>query len=223
MGQDTHVRDDIQRELYYTCRFNPAAVGVSVEDGIVTLTGTLATYEEKQAALRAAARTSQVRAIACNVEVRLPGPTLFTDTDLARAAANVLACDNSVAPDRIQVLIENGWVTLQGTVESTHQRNAAGRCVAELAGVKGVDNMIMVNPRLDSGQIKKQLETALAGSASIEDRNILVEVNHDRVVLHGEVRSPEERDEVEKIAWSGAGVRDVANHILVANSATVAR
>jgi osmotically-inducible protein OsmY len=223
MVQDTHVRDDIERELFYSCRFNPASIGVSVEDGIATLTGTVHSYEEKLVALRAAARIPQVRAIACQIEVRLPGPISPTDTDLARRAANVLACDSTVPQDRIRILVENGWVTLQGTVESEHQRSAVARGVSEIAGVKGVDNLVAVNAALDAERIKEQIEAALAASVSIEDRNILVEVKNDSVILHGEARSAGERDEAEKIAWSGAGVCDVANHILVANSVSVGR
>lgn len=223
MAQDTHIRDDIERELFYTCQFNPALVGVSVEDGIVTLTGTLQSYEEKLAALRAAARTPQVRAVACNLEVRLPGPSVPTDADLARAAANILTSEGSIPPGRVRILAENGWITLQGTVESQHQRHAVAQVISTIAGVKGIDNLITVNAALDAERIKEQIEAALAASPSIEDRNILVEVNQDKVVLHGEVRSAAERDETERIAWCSAGVCDVANHIMLTKSVSAVR
>jgi len=215
MIQDTHVRDDVQRELYYTPELDSARIGVSVEDGVVTLTGTVDSYHQKLAAIHAAARITNVRAVACQMEVRLVGPRILSDTDLARAAANVLSWNSSVPADRIRISVENGWVTLDGTVDWQYQKDGAARAIAELTGVRGVDNLVSVNPALDATGIKEQIEAALRRSAAVEDRNILVEVNNDKVILHGEVRSIAERDEAERIAWTAAGVADVADHILV--------
>jgi osmotically-inducible protein OsmY len=218
MIRDTHIRDDVQREIFYTCGFNPASVGVAVEEGIVTLTGTLNSYEQKLAALRAAARVPHVRAIACELEVPLPGPRTAGDSGLARGAANLFACNAPQFKDRVRIVAENGWITLQGTVESNEQKDTAADVLKELAGLKGVDNLITVGPAIDAEAIKDRIEADLAINRSIDDRNILVEVNHDRVVLHGEVRSATEREEAERIAWSSAGVSDVANHILVSEA-----
>ena len=215
MNPDTHVRDDVQRELYYTPDINAARIGVSVENGVVTLSGSVDSYIQKLAALRAAERIAKVRAVACELEVRLPGPHVPTSTGLAQAVANVLAWDSVVPPDRIRVRVENGWVTLEGTVEWQYQKEAAARAVGGLTGVKGVDNLISVNPSLDAESTKQRIEAALRHSPTIEDRNVLVEVSNDKVVLHGEVRSIAERDEAERIAWAGPGIADVANHILV--------
>ena len=171
----------------------------------------------------AAERIANVRAVACELQVRLPGPHVATSTGLAQAVANVLAWNSAVSPDRIRVRVENAWITLEGTVDWQYQKDAAARAVAELTGVKGVDNLIGVNPSLDAEGVKEQIESALRRSPTIEDRNILVEVNNDKVVLHGEVRSPAEREEAEKTAWSAPGVTDVANHILVAEAVSPGR
>lgn len=216
MIQDSQIRDDVQRELFYSPELNAARIGVSVEEGIVTLAGSVDSYQQKLAALRAAERIAQVRAVACQLEVRLPGPHIPTDPDLAHAAANVLAWNNSVPANRLRICVENGWITLKGTVDWQYQKDAAARAIADLTGVKGVDNLVNVNPSLDAEDLKEQIEAALRRSATIEDRNVLVEVNADKVVLHGEVRSIPEREEAERIAWAAPGVADVANHILVA-------
>jgi len=223
MIQDTHIRDDVQREMFYTPGLNAARIGVSVENGVVTLSGSVDTYEQKLAALRAAERIAQVRAVACELQVRLPGPHVTTDSGLAQAVANVLAWNSAVSPDRIRVRVENGWITLEGTVDWQYQKDAAARVVSELTGVKGVDNLISVNPSLDAEGVKEQIESALRRSPTIEDRNVLVEVSNDKVVLHGEVHSAAEREEAEKIAWSAPGVTDVANHILVAETVSPGR
>ena len=73
MDTDTQIRDDVQRELFYNPGINAASIGVAVQDGIVTLTGTVDTYAQKLETLRAAERIAQVKAVACELQVRLPG------------------------------------------------------------------------------------------------------------------------------------------------------
>ncbi len=221
MSSDLHIRDDVQREFYYSPRLTSASIGVAVRDGIVTLTGSVDTYAQKLEALRAAERIAHVKAVANQICVRLTGPSERTDTDLARAAANVLAWNSSVPSDRVRIGVEGGWITLEGTLDWQYQRDAASVAVSGLRGVKGVENRLNVNPGLNAENTKEQIEAALRRNASIEDRNILVEVNHDKVVLHGEARSVLEREEAERIAWSAGGVADVANHILIAEPAGV--
>ncbi|HYL38251.1 MAG TPA: BON domain-containing protein [Bryobacteraceae bacterium] len=216
MIKDTHIRDDVQRELFYTPGLNAASIGVAVDDGVVTLTGTIGSYPQKLAALHAAERIAHVKAVACKIEVRLPGPQVRNDADLAHAAANVLDWNSSVPPDRIRIRVENGWITLEGTVDWQYQKNAAATAIVGLTGVKGVANLVSVSPGMSAENIREQIEAALKRSATIEDRNILVEVREDKVVLHGEVHSIPDREEAERIAWSAPGVSDVANHILIA-------
>jgi osmotically-inducible protein OsmY len=224
MSKDTQARDDVQRELFYNPGVNAAAIGVAVQDGVVTLTGEVETYGQKLEAVRAAERISQVKAVACKLQVRLPGPHERTDTDLARAAANALAWNSCVPPDRIRIAVENGWIRLEGTVEWQYQRDAAGDAVAYLSGVKGVDNLLSVNPLASSEDTRQEIEAALKRCGTIVARNILVEVQNDKVALYGEVRSIPEREEAERIAWSAPGVADVANHLTVSESvAAVAR
>lgn len=215
MSSDSQIRDDVQRELAYNPKLNAAAIGVAVQDGVVTLTGKVQNYAKKLEALHAAGRVAGVRAVACELLVYLPGPLERTDADLARAAANVLAWSSLVPAERVRVWVQSGWVVLEGTVDWQYQKDAAASTVAALQGVRGVENLVTVNPTLDPQDVKGQIEAGLRRAAAVEDRNILVEVNFDRVVLHGEVRSIAEREEAERISWSAAGVSDVSNHIQV--------
>jgi osmotically-inducible protein OsmY len=219
MSQDIEIRDDVERELFYHFGAKAAAFGVAVEDGVVTLTGIADNYAQKLQALRAAERISHVKAVACDMQVRLPGPQQRTDGDLARTAANVLAWHCSVPPGRVRIGVENGWITLQGTLNWRYQVDAAVEAVANLTGVRGVDNRLVVDPLLDAVDTKANIEAALKRSAAIDDRNVLVDVENDKVSLHGEVRSIPEREEAERIAWSAPGVADVANHLLIVESA----
>jgi osmotically-inducible protein OsmY len=215
MNTDTQIRDDVQRELFYNPGINGASIGVAVQDGVVTLTGTVDTYAQKLEALRAAERITQVKAVACELQVRLPGLYERTDTDLARAAANVLAWNAFVPTDRIRIAVECGWIRLEGTVDWQYQRDAAGDAVAYLTGVKGVDNLLAVNPLASAENTKQQIEAALKRCTTLVARNILVEVMNDKVALFGEVRSIPECEEAERIAWSAPGIADVANHLMI--------
>ena len=219
MSKDTQIRDDVQRELFYNPGVKAAAIGVAVQDGVVTLTGLVDSHGQKLEALRAAERIAQVQAVACELQVRLPGPYERTDTDLARAAANVLAWNSCVPGDRIRIAVENGWIRLEGTVEWQYQKEAAADAVACLAGVRGVDNLVSVNPLASAEDTRQRIEAALKRSATIITRNILVEVSNDKAALYGEVRSIPEREEAERIAWSAPGIADVANHLAIGEPA----
>jgi osmotically-inducible protein OsmY len=216
MQKDTQIRDDVQRELFFSPVVNSTTVGVAVQDGVVTLTGTVESYTQKLEALRAAGRISGVRAVVCDLTVQLPGPHEWTDTDLARAVANVLAWNSSLPPDRIRIRVENGWITLEGTVDWQYQKDTAVAAVSYLMGVRGVVNLLSVNPMVSAEDNKQQIQAALKRCAGIDARNILVEVHNDKIWLYGEVHSIPEREEAERIAWSAPGVSDVSNHIVVA-------
>jgi len=216
MNMDMQIRHEVERELFYSLGIKAAGIGVAVQDGIVTLTGTVADHPQKLEAVHAAERVLHVRAVACQLELQSPSPQEPTDKDLACAAANVLAWNRSVVADRLRIVVENGWVTLEGTVDWQQQKDAAAAAVAGINGVKGVDNLVNVNPAIAAEDVKEKIQAALKQSPAIEDRNVLVEVNGDRVVLHGQVRSMAEREEAERIAWSAADISDVANHIQVA-------
>lgn len=218
MNTDTQIRDDIQRELFYNPGINAASIGVAVRDGVVTLTGAVDTYAQKLEALRAAGRIAEVRAVACELQVRLPGPYERTDADLARATANVLAWNASVPAGRIRIVVEQGWIRLEGTVDWQSQKDAVSEAVACLTGIKGVDNLVSVNPSASAADIRQQIEAALKLCATMVARNIVVEVVNDKAALYGEVRSIPEREEAERIAWSAPGIADVANHLMICAS-----
>jgi osmotically-inducible protein OsmY len=223
MQKDTQLRDDVQRELFFSPVVNSTRIGVAVQDGVVSLSGTVESYAQKLEALRAAGRICGVRAVVCDLTVRLPGPHERTDADLARAAANVLAWNSSLPPGRIRIRVENGWITLEGTVDWQYQKGAAVAAVSYLMGLRGVENLLIVNPMVSAEDNKQQIQEALKRCAGIDARNILVEVHNDKVCLYGEVHSIPECDEAERIAWSAPGVTDVANRIVVAEPSLARR
>jgi osmotically-inducible protein OsmY len=215
---DEDIQKDVIAELKWEPRVNPAEIGVIVKDGVVTLTGWVDSYTKRWAAEEAAHRVRGVKAVANDTEVRLGVGSERTDAEIAAAAVRALQWDALLVPEQIEVTVSKGWVTLKGTVEWDYKKQEAERVVRNLAGVKGVSNLIDVKPktRPTPDEIKKQVEQALVRSAETDAQRITVEVDGSKVVLKGTVRSWAEREEAERAAWRAPGVTSVDNRIAIA-------
>lgn len=219
---DWETRKNVEEELNFEPSVNAAEIGVAVNDGIVTLTGRVDSYWEKSAAEEAAARVAGVKAVVNELEIRLPISSERTDEDIARAAVNRLEWTITVPKDRIKVKVSQGWVTLEGDVDWQFQKNAAERAIRDLVGVKGVLNHIVVKARPSTAEVKAAIEEALKRSAKVDANRINVDVQGDKVILKGTVRSWFEREEAERAAWRAPGVRGVDNRIVVSKAAAAA-
>ncbi|MGN6543857.1 MAG: BON domain-containing protein [Aureliella sp.] len=216
MKSDLSLQADILEELKWEPSVNAAHIGVSVKDGVVTLTGHVPSYVEKFAAERVAKRVYGVKAIADELDVRLPGTSVRTDEDIAQSCVAALRYNASVPDERLKLLVRNGWVTLEGEVEWQFQKDAAATAVREQTGVTGLTNAIMLKPKVSPQDVRHQIEAAFQRNAGIDARRITVESHDGKVVLHGSVRSWLEREEAQQAAWAAPGVTDVENQITVA-------
>ena len=218
MTTSTKLQHVVQEELEWEPSVDASKIRVAaLQTGIVTLTGTVATYAEKVSAERAAKRVSGVRAVANDIEVRLIGSLKRTDTDIAQAVLRALEWDIAVPHEKIKARVDNGWVILEGEVALQFQRAAAENAVRRLNGVRGVTNQIrlQVRPSVQPAEVKDRIEAALRRSAEIDARGIQVDAKDSMITLRGKVRTWAERDEAERAAWGAPGVVAVKDELTV--------
>ena len=115
LNTDSQLQKDVMDEIKWESSATAAEIGVSAANGVVTLTGTVATYAEKSAVERAAQRVQGVKGIAEEITIKLSGVHARTDAEIAEAAVSALKWHVWV-PDDIQVIVAQGWVTLKGQV-----------------------------------------------------------------------------------------------------------
>jgi osmotically-inducible protein OsmY len=210
---DEEIQKDVLAELKWDAQVQPNEIGVSVKDGVVTLTGWVDSYLKKWAAEDAAHRVGGVKAVANDIEVKLFSER--TDADIAEAAVRALQWDASVPADKIQVTVSKGWVMLKGEVNWNFEKQDAERVVRRLTGVKGVSNLITVKPSTTPSELKKRIEDALVRNAKVDANKITVEVQGSKAILKGAVRAWVEKEEAERVAWLAPGVTSVENRITV--------
>ena len=189
MHSDADIQKDILAELKWEPSLRNDDVGIAVRDGVVTLAGFVDSYADKWKAERVASRVKGVKAIANDLEVKLPSSSQRPDPDIARTAVNALEWNILVPHDRIKVKVEKGWVTLEGDVEWYYQKEEAERAVRSLTGVKGVSNLIMVRAQPAPSDVKRKIREALQRGAQFDADRITVETQGGRVILRGTVRS----------------------------------
>jgi osmotically-inducible protein OsmY len=213
---DEEIRADVLEELKWDSRIQSNEIGVAVKDGIVTLTGWVDSYLKKIAAEEAAHRVHGVKAVANDIEVRLPASDQRTDADIAAAVVNALKWDATIPEGQVTVTVSKGWVTLKGDVNYQFQKVDAERAARRITGVVGVTNLITVKPRVSPSDLKQSIEKALIRHAEIDAQRITVEVQGSKVILRGTVRFYAEKQVAEDTAWSAPGVIEVDNRIVVA-------
>jgi hyperosmotically inducible protein len=180
---DSQLRQDIIDEFDFDPAFDGEHIGVAVDNKVVSLSGHVNSYAQKVAAIAAARRVKGVHAIAENIEVRYPFQTKTADDQIAKRAIDILTWD-VIVPDTVDVLVQDGWVTLSGHVDWYYQKTAAEDDVRKLSGVRGVTNNVTIKPRVEASNVKTKIESALKRHAEIEADAIRVTVqNGNKVIL----------------------------------------
>lgn len=213
MDNDLTIRDDVQAELEFEPLVDAAGIGVAVVDGVVTLSGHVASYAQKIAAEVAAKRVKGVRALAEELEVRLPFASQHDDEEIARRAANVLEWTITAPREGVKLKVENGWVTLSGEVVQAFERTEAERALRRLEGVRGVSNLIKLKPGVAATDIRDRLKKAFHRNAELEASRIAIAVEGGRVTLSGKVDKWSDRSVAENAAWAVPGVYQVEDRL----------
>jgi len=215
MRTDEQIRNDVLSELQWDPSVRDEEIAVAAKDGVVTLGGSVDSYAARSAAISAAERVAGVRAVADDLNVVIPSPNKRSDTDLAHQALSALKWHVQVPEDRIKVRVENGLVTLEGTVRWDFQRRAAYNAVHNLTGVRAVLNQIRLETSASPADVQSRIRRALHRQAELEASSITVDVIDGSVNLRGQVHSAWGRREAEQAAWSAPGVMHVNDQLQV--------
>lgn len=209
------LRDGVVAELDADPRIDDEHIGVSAEEGVVTLTGTVSSFAQKWSAEEAVKRVRGVRAVVEELKVDLPATHRRDDADIARAISGALYWD-TLLPTTIQCVVQNAYVSLTGEVDWNYQREEAEETARRVSGVRGISNMIVIRKNVAEDDIRREIQRIFHGDAQIDANNVHIEVTGGTVRLSGTVHSWFERNEAGRAAWSIKGVSAVENAIAIA-------
>lgn len=216
MSTDSQLQQDVLAELNWEPSVTSAHIGVTANDGVVTLSGHVENYAGKAAAEQAARRVKGVKAVAEEIEVRLPFESERSDDEIAAAAIGRLAWNVAIPRDSVTVRVEHGWVTLTGEVDWGYQKTALEQDIRPLLGVVGVSNQTAIKPRINAADIIDDIRHALHRSWFFDPDKIAVSADGGHIRLTGTVHSPHDRQVAGRVAWSAPGATEVQNNIVVA-------
>ncbi len=206
MKNNQDIQKDVQEALKWEPLLNAAETGVTVKDGVVTLTGVVDSYAKNMEAEDAAKSVSGVKAVVEKIKIEFGSTGKTSDGELAREILNAFKWNWEVPDDKIKIKVEEGWVTLKGDLQWNYQREAARKSVNRLFGVKGVINDIKIKSETRDAVEKKDIENALVRNWSMDNQDIRVNVSGNRVTLNDTVDSLYQKGEAERIAWNAPGV-----------------
>jgi osmotically-inducible protein OsmY len=215
MKSNSELQTDVQNAIKWEPLLNASEIGVSVSDGVVSLTGVVDCYTKKTEAENAVKRVKGVKAIIESIVVKFSNALTKTNSDIANEVLRSLLYNYAIAKDSITVKVEDGWVTLEGEVPWYYQKEAAKNAVQYLIGVKGVTNNIAINSECENALEQKDIENAIGKIWSNANQNIKVRVSGTSVTLSGTIQSLHQKEDIERIAYKTPGIGLVNNELTV--------
>lgn len=215
MKNNSELQTDVQNAIKREPLLDAAEIGVTVKDGVVSLTGVVDSYAKKLEAENATKKVIGVRALVEKIEVKFHNSWSKTNLEIANEVLAALKSNWSVPKDKVTVKVEDGWVTLGGELPWNYQKEAAKTAVNFLIGVKGVTNDIQIKSESHDQIEQKDVEDAINRSWSVDDSDINVSVSGTTVTLTGTVDSWYQKEEAGRIAWKTSGIWHVKNELIV--------
>ena len=221
MRTDFETKQDVLAELQWEPALNVNELAVSVEQGIVVLSGMVPSYYEKMLAEKCAKRIIGVKVVVQNISVKNSVGKIKSDMELAEAILDALKWDGRIGHDKIKIKVEQGMVIAEGSVKWNFEKEAVSSLIEKLRGVNGLINNLHVKNKIESKKIKHDIAGAFVRNAAIDAKGIKIVASGDRVILRGKVRSWAEKMDAERIAWNTLGVMEVDNELEVESSVMV--
>lgn len=212
---DGQLQDDVVAELEWDPSVDHADIGVSVNDGVVTLAGYVKSFPQKVAAERAVRRVAGVRALAEELKVRFASDPKTADHEIAKRIVDMIGWTVAIPEGQIKVKVERGWVTLTGTVDWHFIAKEVARAAGQISGVTGVSNLIKVGDIPTPADVKARIMAAFKRQAGLDASGVSVTTEGSTVTLRGRVKAWGEWRMAELAAWSAPGVTDVEDYLAV--------
>ena len=212
---DKQLQQDVLAELKWEPKINAAHIGVEVSNGVVTLSGHVESFVEKWNAEQAAKRVPGVKVLAVELDIMLPNDNKRSDTEIAIAVSNALKHNIYRLDQFVKARVEDAYVTLTGEAQWQYQIDAATNAIRYLAGVVGINNRILLKPKISLTAVKKDIDAAIQRRARNDIQNIQVEVKGNEVILSGKVGDWSERNLAIDAAWGVAGVQKVSDQMTI--------
>lgn len=213
MKTDIQIQQDVMDELQWQPFLNASEIGVSVKNGVVTLSGTVNSYAKKVAAERAAKNVKGVRAVAEDLVVRQGPDSTKSDSDLAAAILTSLRWHSDIREENLKIKVEDGFVTLEGQVQWPFEKQLVSEAIENITGINGIINNIIVVPGVQLANVEQEIRRALNRHADIDAENIHITIEGDKVILTGKVHSAFAKNSAAKAVWLAPGVREVENKL----------
>jgi osmotically-inducible protein OsmY len=215
MKSDDDIKCDVDNELNWNPEIDSTDIATKATSGAVTLSGFARNFYEKHQAEVSVKRVAGVVAVANDLAVRPKHPDRLSDPELAREAVIALKMELPLSWQNIRIVVHEGRVVLEGTLEWQYLRERAVTAIRRLRGVLDVRNSIQLKPALVAGNVKADIEAAFTRNAVVDADHVAVEVRGTEVTLRGEVRSWAERDQAYQTAWSAPGVMNVIDELTI--------
>lgn len=211
--QDERIRQDVTRQVDWEPEIHSKDVSIKVDHANVTLTGFVHGYLEKVAAEKAAKSVYGVVSVANDIEVK-PN-TSHTDPEIARNVVEALRLHSSIPEEKIKVMVRDGVVTLEGTLDWHYEIENAAIAARSVFGVRDLNSQLKLKATASSHQVRQQIEDALRRMVDLDARSMSVTTSNGTVSLFGKVHSWSERERAESAAWQAPGVQRVSNHLII--------